>query len=183
MHPHLSQVFSRLDEARASLHSALDRIPASLRRQRPATDRWSAAEVIEHLTIVERAFTGRVVGAIEAARAAGLGTEAGPREPLPAAVTARMADRVNTRSAPEAFKPTGTIESRESWAQLEQGHRRLQVSVAAADGLALNTVTADHHAFGTLSVYQWIELMAAHETRHVGQLDDIAAALANHGQQ
>ena len=68
MHTHLTEVLSRLDGARAALRGALDAIPAPLQRQRPAPDRWSAAEVLEHLTLVERIFGGRIVKALDAAR-------------------------------------------------------------------------------------------------------------------
>ena len=54
MHPHLHDVFSRLDQSRAALAAAVDTIAPPLRQQRPDADRWSAAEVLEHLSIVER---------------------------------------------------------------------------------------------------------------------------------
>ena len=48
MHTHLTEVLSRLDAARESLRGAIDAIPAARQRERPSTDRWSAAEVLEH---------------------------------------------------------------------------------------------------------------------------------------
>ena len=82
MHTHLTEVLSRLDTARGALRGAIDAIPAAMHRQRPAPDRWSAAEVLEHLTLVERIFGGRIVNALGAARS-GLSPEAQPRAPLP----------------------------------------------------------------------------------------------------
>jgi len=35
-----------------------------------------------------------------------------------------------------------------------------------------------HPFFGTLTIYQWIELMAAHEGRHTEQIREIAAAFS-----
>ena len=177
MHPHLRDVFARLDEARAALKAAVEKTPADRRAQRPAPERWSAAEVLEHLSIAERLFIGRVAGAIEAARAAGLGTETETRSPLPEVIETRMADRTNKRVAPAPTRPTGEVEADAAWSAIEEGHRRLRTLVQAADGLALGEVTADHHFFGALTVYQWIELMAAHEGRHTEQLEEIAAAL------
>jgi hypothetical protein len=63
------------------------------------------------------------------------------------------------------------------WAALENGHDALRAMVVAADGLALSQVTLDHPFFGTMTVYQWIELMAAHEGRHTEQIKEIAQAL------
>ena len=173
MHSHLIEVFARLDQARAALRGAIDAVPSALQRQRPTPDRWSAAEVLEHLTLVERIFSGRIITAIDAACAAGLASEAQGRTPLPDAVEQRMMDRVNKRQAPDPAQPTGTVDVATGWATLERNHATLHASLSGADGLALSQVTLDHPFFGTLTVYQWIELMAAHEGRHTDQIREI----------
>jgi DinB family protein len=148
----------------------------AMQRQRPAADRWSAAEVLEHLTLVERIFGGRIVTALDAARSA-LSPEGHPRAPLPDAVEQRMVDRVNKRQAPEPARPTGKVDVASGWAALESTHSTLRSALAGCDGLALSQVTLDHPFFGTMNVYQWVELMAAHEGRHTEQIREIAAAL------
>ena len=177
MHTHLTEVLSRLDKARGTLRRAIDAIPPDMQRQRPEPDRWSAAEVLEHLTLVERIFAGRILNALDTARA-GLSPEAHPRAPLPDAVEQRMGDRANKRQAPEPARPTGTKDVASGWAALESNHSTLGAALAGCDGLALSQVTLDHPFFGTMNVYQWVELMAAHEGRHTEQIREIAAALA-----
>jgi hypothetical protein len=178
MHTHLTEVLARLDTARGTLRGAIDAIPPDMQRQRPAPERWSAAEVLEHLTLVERIFGGRIVNALDAARA-GLSSEAHPRAPLPDAVEQRMGDRVNKRQAPEPAQPTGTVDVASGWATLESHHSTLRAALSGCDGLALSQVTLDHPFFGTMNVYQWVELMAAHEGRHTDQIREIAAAFAS----
>jgi uncharacterized damage-inducible protein DinB len=178
MHPHLLDVFSRLDWSRAALGGAVDAIAAPLRERRPGPEQWSAAEVLEHISMVEGIFTGRIAAAVAAARAGGLAGETSDRSPLPDTIETRMADRVNKRAAPDAARPTGTVDAAAAWNAVESGHHRLRTLVADADGLALSEVTVDHPFFGALSVYQFIELMAAHETRHTEQITEIARALA-----
>ena len=178
MHPHLLDVFARLDASRAALGAAVESIAAPLREQRPGPEQWSAAEVLEHLSIVERLFTGRVADAIAAARAAGLAGETAGRLPLADAIEARMANRVNKRPAPDVAIPTGTLDAAAAWAAVESGHQRLRTVVEAADGLALSEVMLTHPFFGTMTLYQFVELMAAHEGRHTEQIKDIARALA-----
>jgi hypothetical protein len=177
MHTHLTDVLSRLDHARAALRGAVDAIPPALQRQRPAPDRWSAAEVVEHLSMVERIFCGRIVTAIAQAQTAGLANEAHGRTPLPDPIEARMKDRANKRQAPETAQPSGTLDAAAAWAALESNHATLHAALAGADGLALSQVTLDHPFFGTMTIYQWIELMAAHEGRHTEQVREIADAL------
>jgi hypothetical protein len=177
VHTHLRDVLSRLDHARAGVRSAVDAIPAGLHRQKPAPDRWSAAEVVEHLSITERIFSGRIAAAIDGARQAGLSTETSDRTPLPDSIEQRMADRGNRRTAPEPAQPTGAMDLTAAWLALEGGHDRLRALVSSVDGLALGRVTVDHPFFGTMTVYQWIELMAAHEGRHTEQIKEIALAV------
>jgi len=178
MHPHLTEVFSRLDRSRTALRASVDAIAAPLRQQRPAPDCWSAAEVLEHLSIVERLFTGRIAAAIEKARANGLDPEAAARALLPDAIEARMRDRINKRQAPDPARPTGALDAQAAWEAVEAGHHRLRTVLGDADGLALSQVSLDHPFFGAMNVYQWIELMAAHEGRHTEQIREIADALA-----
>jgi hypothetical protein len=177
MHTHLTDVLSRLDEARSTLRGALDAIPPAMHRQRPAADRWCAAEVLEHLTLVEKIFSGRIVKAIDSARTAGLSPEGQPRVPLPDAIEQRMSDRVNKRQAPDPAQPTGQVDVATGWATLENNHAALRTALAGCNGLALSQVTLDHPFFGTMNVYQWVELIAAHEGRHTAQIREIAAAL------
>ena len=54
---------------------------------------------------------------------------------------------------------------------------RFRASVLSADGRALSGVIHEHPFFGPLNVYQWVELIAAHEMRHVAQVREAAAQL------
>jgi hypothetical protein len=177
VHPHLEHVFSRLDQSRGALRQAVDAVPPAARQTRPAPDRWSTAEVVEHLSMVERLFTDRIAHELQP-RIGDLVRENADRAKLPDTIEARMADRVNRRTAPDTAQPSGELACDDAWARLEEGHARLRTIVGAADGLALGQVMLEHRFFGTLTIYQWIELMAAHEGRHTEQIREIAHALA-----
>jgi hypothetical protein len=170
VHPHLEAVFARLDQSRSRLKAAIDSLPADMRCRRPAADRWSAAEIVEHLALVEAAFARRLANAIAAAKQKGLGEEKGPRQPLPERANAFMADRSNRRTAADAVRPTGHVDDRAALAALEDAGTRVRAIAADADGLALGSVMLEHPVFGALSVYQMIELIARHEARHTDQI-------------
>lgn len=178
MHAHLVEVFARLDRAREDLRAAVDLVPRELRSRRPAADRWSVAEVIEHLSLAERRFCDRLRTAISEAQASGLGEESEPRSPLPERVAVLLADRVNRRMAPDFIQPKGEMDDAQAWAALEQARNDFRAMLAAADGLALGKVTSDHPVMGTLNAYQWVELVAGHEARHTEQVREVASHLA-----
>jgi hypothetical protein len=166
-----------LDESRHSLEQAVDDIASAKRALRPAPERWSLSEVLEHLSLAEASFTGWIASGIDKARAGGIGQEGAERSPLPEAVRARLADRVNRRVAPERVQPKGEMSADDAWKAVVEVERRLKDVLVAADGLALNEVIVEHPALGPFNVYQWVELMAAHRRRHVEQVREIAAAL------
>jgi hypothetical protein len=177
MHPHLAAVLAALDESRHSLEQAAADVDPDKRTLRPAPDRWSLSEVLEHLSLAEASFTAWIASGIEKAKASGLGREAAERAPLPEAVRARLADRVNRRTAPERVQPRGELSVEEAWSAVVEVERRLKEVLVAADGLALNEVVVEHPTLGPFNIYQWVELMAAHRRRHVEQVREIVAAL------
>jgi hypothetical protein len=181
MHAHLQDVLPLLDNSRAVLKAALDQVPESLRRTRPSDDRWSAAEVLEHLAKVDRFFAERIATSIAEARGVGLGLEQHPRSPLSTDIINKMKDRSERRQARDIVMPSGTVECADAWADLDRAREDVRAAVLAADGLALGSVTAEHRFFGVLNVYQWVELTAEHECRHADQIREISAALARSG--
>lgn len=173
MHPHLIAVLGYLDEARGAVRAAVAKVPEGLRRTRPAPARWSVAEVLEHLALVDRSFAQRMADAIAEARVAGLGPENRPRDPLPPAIVHRMADRSEAREAREALRPSGGLDAAAAAAELDAARDAVRQAVSLADGLALGSVSAEHRIFGSLTMYQWVELTAAHEMRHADQIREI----------
>ena len=177
MHPHLASVLTALDDSRQSLEHAAHDIDPEKRATRPAPERWSLAELLEHLSLAEASFTAWIASGIDKAREGGLGQEAAERSPLPEAVRTRLADRVNRRTAPERVQPKGEMSADEAWRAVVEVERRLKEVLVSADGLALNEVIVEHPSLGPFNIYQWVELMAAHRRRHVEQVREIAAAL------
>lgn len=177
MHPHLASVIAALDDSRHSLEQAVGDVDPAKRAVRPAPERWSLSEVLEHLSLAEASFTGWIATGIDQARQGGLGHEAAERSPLPEAVRTRLADRVNRRTAPERVQPKGEMSAEDAWNAVVEVERRLKDVLVAADGLALNDVIVEHPSLGPFNIYQWVELMAAHRRRHVEQVREIGAAL------
>jgi hypothetical protein len=181
MHPHLAEVFALLDQSRAGLRKAVSAAPSGIRGVRPAADRWSITEILEHLSIVEGHYTAMLEGAIGTARAAGLAAERDPRAALPGDLRTRIRDRSERRKAPDTMVPSGALDEAAAWTALEDARQTFRDTVSGADGLALGQVTAEHRRWGALTVYQWVELLATHEARHTEQVQEIAAHFRSAG--
>lgn len=177
MHPHLSAVFARFDDAHATVKAAADLLQEGLRSQRPGEHRWSVNEVLEHLSIVETRLSKVLGEAIATARQAGLGLEHGQRMPLPSETESILVDRTNPRNAPEAAQPTGRLNAEQALAAVDRSRDAVRHTLLSADGLALSEVTYAHPFFGPLTAYQWVEWLAGHRVRHAQQIQEIARQL------
>lgn len=176
MHPRIQELTAYLNTGRTSLREAVEGVPVELRNQPPGPDRWSVAQVLEHLTIVEGRFT-RVLGdKLAAARAAGLGPETETGSILGSWNVAVMLDRSDKREAPEAVRPKG-IDWKVALAQLDNGRTAFLGLYQSGDGLALGRVIHSHPRFGDLNMYQWGVWLGSHEARHTEQIHEIAATL------
>ena len=175
MHQHLNDALATLDASRRALRQAMAEIPARSRTERPGPERWSPVEIVEHLSLVETRFATIVGGKIADALNAGLGPEGEVRTPLPEKIQSMLADRTGKRTAPEAAIPSGAMSEAAAWGAADQARAGFRAAVSRADGLALSGVIHEHPFFGALNVYQWVELIAAHEMRHVAQIREAAA--------
>ena len=175
IHPNVSDVLTELERARDVLRDAVDAVPDSSRAKRPGDGGWSVNEILEHLSMVERRFTGLLAMRIGEAKESGLGVEQNVRAPIPPELQKMFEDRTNRRHAPDAVRPSGTLDSRSAWRAVEEARVDLCALLCSNEGLALSTVVHQHPVFGTLNVYQFAELIAHHERRHAKQIAGITA--------
>jgi hypothetical protein len=176
MQPRTREVLSHLDNHRAALTEALDAVPVALRERRPAPNRWSVAEILEHLGIVEGGITQLLQKQVDAARAAGHGPERETSPVVPTVPVDRLLDRSAPLTASTRSQPSGTLSADAAWEALSHRRRALQELLLTVDGLALSEVIIPHPILGSLNVYQWLVFVGAHEGRHARQIREISAA-------
>jgi hypothetical protein len=170
----LDPIRTTLNADREALRAAVERVPRELRGHRPAPDRWSVAEILEHLGIVEGRSTALL--APQLADAPLLGG--------PAAVTGISqlrqftVDRSRAVVAPETIRPTGKVDADSAWAALETSRNQLLELMRGAEGRDLTVVTRTHPVLGRIDGYQWLSSIGAHEARHTAQIAEIADQFA-----
>jgi hypothetical protein len=177
MHPRTQEILTCLDTELAGLRTAVDSVAPARRGERPAPDRWSVAEVLEHLAMVENAVLKACARQLDAARAAGLPAESETTPILPSLPPERVADRERAWTAPDRLVPKG-IDADAAWREIEGARARLIDFVHASDGLALGQVSFPHPILGALNVYQWLLFAAGHHARHAAQIREIARQFA-----
>ena len=165
-----------LDANRVSLRSAVDAVPASLRETRPAPDRWSVAEVLEHLARVEEQLT-RLFSLRLSEQAATLEPETDTSSVLHPEEHRRVLDRRRRVTAGDRVLPRGEIDSATALASLETSRARLRELIVAHDGVAIGSVTHPHPFLGVLDAYRWFIFIGSHEARHADQIREVGELL------
>jgi hypothetical protein len=172
MHPRLRAIVDYLDAERGALESTIQTIPSHLETRRPAPERWSAAEIVDHLATVEKRIAGMFAQQVSEARARGVGAERESAPIHPVFDVKAVSERQHPRVAGPASQPRAGVTLAAAWGELQRAREALREAVMAADGLALNEVEAPHPALGPLNLYQWLIFVGAHEARHAAQIRD-----------
>ena len=175
MHPRIREVLTYLDAQRAVLERAVAAMPPELRKRRPSPERWSVAEILEHIALVESQVSWLLATRLDAA---GLGAERETSLVLPTLDLSRVLDRSRPVPASDSTQPRTGLDASSAELALTQARETLRATILAADGLALTQLSAPNPVLGPLNMYQWVLFTGAHEARHAEQVREIAAALS-----
>jgi len=171
MHPRIAELLDYVETQTTALREAYDAVPPERRGVRTEPSRWSAAEVVHHLAIVDRRLTMRLAALIEQARA--LPAETETSSVLADGLSKRAVDRTRRLVTSEASEPRDT-DPANVWDELMETRHELVRVVKTGDGLALGNVSAPHPALGQLTGYEWIAFVGAHAARHADQIREMA---------
>lgn len=177
MHPRVQETLEYLDAQRAALRDAVELVPAAQRQRQPGPDRWSVAQVLQHLMLIETGIGKLVAKLVNKAKADGLGPEIETSSILNTNEAAKIGDRTTRVTAPEFVRPQSGVDAVSAWSALEQTREILRAAVIAGDGLALSQLIYPHPVLGPINLYQWILFVGSHEARHTTQIREIADEL------
>ena len=134
-------------------------------------DRWSIAEVAEHIAISETTILQIVTDQIMKAAAV-------PRNPNPVSdeqLLAGLLDRTSKFQAPEMLKPTNRWATRDALAKDFLAAREKTAAYVKTTTDDLHGHSAPHPVFKMLDGYQWVLLLSGHSARHTAQIEEVKA--------
>lgn len=179
MHPRLTELVHYADAQRAALLAAAAALPDARWSERPAPDVWAVSDVCEHLHRVERGCARLIAARAAEAQAANHSAETSTSTVLDRLDAARITDRSTPVQAPDRVAPEGGWTRSAALDALARSRAELHAAMQAADGLALETVRAEHPRLGDIDLYQWMLFVAQHEARHVPQVTEIVTRLGS----
>jgi uncharacterized damage-inducible protein DinB len=167
----LTKIIANLARAQSELLRAADEIPAEQWKTRPVEGRWSAGELIVHLSAVERFILSRTDKLLQ-----------NPPRPVPFYrrfhIPMKIVEaRVIRRKAPAAVEPRMAGEKEETLGELRGVRERTLAFIEETKGRDLTKYNYRHPFLGNLNAYEWLQFIASHEIRHMKQMREIAESL------
>ena len=160
-----------LQTTRANVLEATKGLSAAQWNFKPAPDRWSVAEVTEHIAAAEDFLVGMVNEKVMKAPAR---TEADDVKAIDEQVLKAIPDRTNKVQAPEPLQPTNRYGSPEaSLRHFEESRAKTMEFLKSTNDLREHAV--DSPLGKKLDGYEWLLFVAAHSERHTKQINEVKA--------
>jgi hypothetical protein len=142
-------------------------------RFKPAPDRWSVAEVSEHIAVSESTIFGLVQDKVMASPAdPSKRAEVAGKDEI---ILTKVPDRSHKVQAPEILKPTNRWATREETTKAFEDSRKATMDYVRTTSDDLRDHFFPHPLLGPMDAYQWILLISAHSERHTKQIEEVKA--------
>jgi DinB superfamily len=167
----IAPILDKLAAAQTAFLRAADAVPSGHWTRKPRAEQWSAAEVVAHLVIVERTIVGK------ADRVTQKAPRAFPflkRMHLPIWL---VSARVIRLKSPNPLDPALMGNKEEMLVELRAARERSLAFLEETSKRNLNSYRWPHPFLGSLNLYEWFEMIAAHQLRHTKQIREICARL------
>lgn len=176
---------TEIEQARRSLNRSRQRVLEVTKglseaqfRFKPAPDRWSIAENVEHIVIVQERVLGPIREQLTQAPPPAAGTDTARVDSI---VLEKIPDRSMKAKAPAPIEPTGQCTLAETLARYSRNCERLVEYLETTPDLREHSLESKplafvtNGAFTTMDGYQWLLTVAGHDERHVRQIEEVKA--------
>lgn len=155
-------LFVRFSETRELVRRTAQGLTPEQLQYRPDASRWTLAENLEHITIVEQYILAGLTRALQ-------------QPPDPNKKSALTDEQLLGRvvqpiTAPEPLRPTARWPLANLTDEFDAARQRtIEFATSVADTKELRQYFMPHPVFGELDSYQWFMIVAGHSARHCRQ--------------
>ena len=162
-------LLKHLQQTRQAFLDSIANVSDAQWTYRAGPDRWSIAEVAEHIAISETTILAIVTDQILKGPAVPRNPNAIPDEKL----LAGLADRTSKFQAPEMLKPANRWATRAALTKDFIAAREKTAAFVNTSTDDLHGHAAPHPVFKMLDGYQWVLLLSGHAARHTAQILEV----------
>jgi hypothetical protein len=167
-----------LEQTRNGVIGATKGLSEAQWKFKPAPDRWSIAEIVEHMVVTQEYVLGPIREQL--AKAPAVSTDRDYQK-VDAVVVNQIPDRLVKFQAPEALQPTGRWAPSAALDRLLKNYERLTEYLESTPDLRLHMLEApplkavSKGKYESMDGYQWVLATAAHTERHTKQILEVKA--------
>ena len=165
------RALSELHATRKRFLDAIANVSAAQWTFKASPEKWSIAQVAEHIAISDEFVFGVTQQVLKSPAAPGKADKKNDEKILVAS-----ADRSQKFQAPEPIQPTSRFKSKEELTAFFKNRRDATIDYVEKTPDSLRDHVSAHPVFKDLDAYQWILLIAGHSERHVRQIEEVKAA-------
>jgi hypothetical protein len=174
----ISDVYEANDRVREKLKAVAASVSDEQASARPDGEKWTVAELVEHIAIVNEGMIRISAKLLGKAQASGAAASDGSVRLSETFRQQAAGARESKFEAPEMVRPKGGVTIAESLARLDENRARLEELRALFETVDCSEFKFPHPAFGELSAHDWLALLGGHEARHIEQIGRILAKIA-----
>lgn len=168
----ISEIYEANDKIREKLKEIVSVLTEEQANFLPEGEKWTVANLVEHIALVENGVTrisAKLLGEAQAA-----GAKAGGEAKISEDFLQKAAwGRTQKFEAPERVHPTGNLTIVESLAKLDENRPKLEELRPLFESVECSNFKFPHPAFGDMSAHEWLALIGGHELRHIAQIKNI----------
>jgi len=168
----IAEIYDSNDKIRENLKATIEGLTDEQAAAAPEGEKWSLAQLVEHIAIVEDGMTGICAKLLLRAQAENKTSDG----------AAKMSENFLTKAveianlkveAPERVRPTGTKTVAESLARMEENRENLKKLRPLFESVDGTQHKFPHPFFGDLTAHEWLALVGGHELRHLKQIKNL----------
>ncbi|MBA2621780.1 MAG: DinB family protein [Acidobacteria bacterium] len=170
----IDEIYAANDKIRARTLETLSNLTDEQTRLLPEGEKWTIAEFVEHIAIVEDGMAKISAKLLAQAQSAGKAANGKVNFSENFAQKA-AAMRDEKFEAPDRVRPSGEKTVAESLEKLQETRRQLENLRPLFEKFECSDFKFPHPFMGDLSATEWLALVGGHEARHLQQIENFLA--------
>ncbi|HEX8288269.1 MAG TPA: DinB family protein [Pyrinomonadaceae bacterium] len=172
----IGEIYEANDAIREKLKMMIEGLTDEQAAAVPEGEKWSLAQMVEHIAIVEGGMARICAKLLAKAQAESENFDGTVK--ITETFLTKAAESINQKlEAPEMVRPTGTKTIAESLAKMEENRESLKKLRPLFETVDGTRHKFPHPFFGDLSAQEWLALIGGHESRHIKQIKNMLAKI------
>ena len=172
----IDEIYEGNDKIRTRLKQLVETIPAEKATALPEDEKWTVAQIVEHIAIVDEGALRICSKLLTKAQAAGQTSDGS------VVITDNFRQKGSEIAgmkveAPEFVRPTGSKTIAESITKLDETAQRIEELRELFTSVNGTELKFPHPFFGDISAQEWLALKGGHEMRHIKQIEKVLAKI------